>query len=117
MPPSLPAPSTASFLSESLRDMLNGLDNRQAVDSLFPRLAASSIKWSGIARSGHDSGKSESHLHSGIGGTAKRREAEHFSVMFVRDIIDPAKDRHVPVDLIFGCDIHEAVVFDVKVWS
>src|SRR5205823_3454060 len=31
MPPSLPAPSTANFLSESSRDMVNALPNGEAV--------------------------------------------------------------------------------------
>src|SRR5262245_24897279 len=41
MPPSLPAPRTASFLSDSLRDM---------VRLLFPTLAAPSIRGTRIAK-------------------------------------------------------------------
>src|SRR6266480_966236 len=52
MPPSLPAPSTANFLSESLRDIVKALPHGEAVHLLFPMLTAASISRIGIENSG-----------------------------------------------------------------
>ena len=35
--------------------------------------------------------------------------------MFVRQIVDPAEDGQVPVDFIFGRDVHKTVVFNVEI--
>jgi hypothetical protein len=37
--------------------------------------------------------------------------------MFIRQVVDPAEDRHVGVHLVFRCDVHEAVIFDVEIWA
>ena len=52
MPPSLPAPSTANFLSESLRDIVKALPHGEAVHLLFPMLTAASISRIGIEKFG-----------------------------------------------------------------
>ena len=35
--------------------------------------------------------------------------------MFASEIVDPAEDRHVSIDFVFGGEIHEIVIFDVAI--
>src|SRR5438552_7088238 len=37
--------------------------------------------------------------------------------MFVRQIINPAKDRHVRIDFVFGSNVHKRIIFDVEIGS
>src|SRR6266849_4151591 len=58
---------------------------------------------------------SEPYLHSRISRGSEIRKAEHFGVMLAGQVVDPAKDRHVRIDLILRRDIDEAVIFDVEI--
>ena len=55
-------------------------------------------------------------LHPSVRGAPKRGKPKHFRIMLVRQIVDPAKDRHVAVNFIFGCDVNEAVILNVEIW-
>src|SRR3954452_11337372 len=55
------------------------------------------------------------HLHAAIRGAAERGKTEYFRIMFVREIVDPAKDRHVWIHFILGRNVHEAVIFNVEI--
>ena len=35
--------------------------------------------------------------------------------MFVRQVVDPTKDREVRVHFILRCNVHKAVIFDIEV--
>ena len=56
-------------------------------------------------------------LHSAVSRTTERRKTEHFGVMFVRQIVDPAEDRQVRIDVVFRREIDEVVILDVEVRS
>src|SRR6266513_2100797 len=117
MPPSLPAPSTANFLSESSRDMVNALPNGEAVQLLFAMLAAASIKCPATRITAITAGKSESHFEPSVGGASQRGETENLRVMFVGQIVDPGEDRQVWIHFVFRRNVDEAVIFDVEVWA
>src|SRR5206468_8404037 len=115
MPPSLPAPSTANFLSESSRDMVNALPNGEAVQLLFAMLAAASIKCPATRITAITAGKSESHFDSSIRRAAKCGKTKNLRVMFVGQIVDPAEDRQMWIQFVFHRNVDEAVIFDVEI--
>jgi hypothetical protein len=55
-------------------------------------------------------------LHPSIRRASQRGKTENFRVMLARKVIDPAEDRHVAVNFIFGCDVNEAVILNVEIW-
>jgi hypothetical protein len=59
--------------------------------------------------------RSEPHLQAGVGRAAERRESKNLRVMFVRQVVDPAEDGKMRVDLVFGGKINERIIFDVEI--
>ena|SRR2546421_7067775 len=57
----------------------------------------------------------KAHFHSCVSRGSKIREPEYLGVMFASEIVDPAEDRHVWIDFVFGGEIHEIVIFDIEI--
>src|SRR5437762_13920882 len=112
MPPSLPAPSTANFLSESFSDMVSPLPTNEGLtpsspefSRCYPRSATvhvsrptRSIPRPVRLRSGQDfrsewQERLKPHFYASVRGAPERGETENFRVMFVRQVIDSAEDR------------------------
>src|ERR1700675_3312556 len=60
---------------------------------------------------------SKPQLHSSVSCHSQRGKPKNLCVMLVGEIVDPAKDRQVWVNFIFGRNVHKTVIFDVEIWS
>src|SRR6516165_7518449 len=101
MPPSLPAPSTASLLSKDFDDMVKGYHMRLACGSRNVQVEGSRCL--------------KPQLHPAIRRAAERGKAEHFRVVFVRQIVDSPKDREVRRNVILRSDVYERIVLDIEI--
>ncbi len=50
---------------------------------------------------------SKPQFHSAVRRTPERGKPENLCVMFIGQIVDPSKDRHVRIDFVFGDEIYE----------
>src|SRR2546423_14387934 len=74
-------------------------------------------------------GKLKSELHPAIQGLAKIRKSGihrsrsskhqlvHFRVVLIRQIVDPAKERAMRINLVLGGEVDEIIIFNVKIWT
>src|ERR1700738_3902190 len=74
-----------------------------------------------LPRDGHP--KSKANFHSAIRRASQSWKSsgggmlriEDLRIMFVRQIIDPAEDRHVRINFVFGGKVHEVIILNVEV--